>query len=145
MDLFLPSLAFIGDLAGPEMMFVFVLVLLLFGGDKLPQFARGLGKSIREFKKAAAGVEDEFKRALEEDEHKSTMPPPLPKTFPPYPPASIAPAAIEPPPPEAGFIEEVSPPAPLAPAPALPPPAETPPADPPKPPPPIPSSGDHLP
>lgn len=140
MDSFLPSLAFIGDLAGPEMMFVFVIVLLLFGGDKLPQFARGLGKSIREFKKAAAGVEDEFKRALQEDEHKSTVPPPPPKTFPPYPPAAIAPATIEPPPPEAGFIEEVSSPAPVAPAPTPPPPAEMP-----KPPPPSPSSGDHLP
>jgi TatA/E family protein of Tat protein translocase len=52
------------------MMLVFVIVLLLFGGQKLPEFARGLGKTMREFKKAAAGVEDEFKRALEEDERK---------------------------------------------------------------------------
>src|SRR5687767_12381915 len=70
MDMALASLAFIDGLGGPEMMLVFVIVLLLFGGQKLPEFARGLGKTMREFKKAAAGVEDEFKRALEEDERK---------------------------------------------------------------------------
>jgi len=56
------------------MVLIFVVVLVLFGGQKLPEFARGLGKSIREFKKAAAGVEEEFKRALEEDERKSVTP-----------------------------------------------------------------------
>src|SRR5687768_3490067 len=66
-----PILAFIDGLGGPEMMLIFVLVLVLFGGQKLPEFARGLGKSIREFKKAAAGVEEEFKRALDDDERKT--------------------------------------------------------------------------
>jgi sec-independent protein translocase protein TatA len=56
------------------MVLIFVIVLVLFGGQKLPEFARGLGKSIREFKKAAAGVEEEFKRALEEDERKNATP-----------------------------------------------------------------------
>src|SRR2546430_2475749 len=78
-------LAFIDSVGGPEMMLVFVIVLILFGGKKLPEFARGLGKSVREFKKAAAGVEEEFKRALEEDDQKAAaaaaaanriMPPP---------------------------------------------------------------------
>ncbi|MSU65895.1 MAG: twin-arginine translocase TatA/TatE family subunit [Opitutus sp.] len=59
-------------LGGPEMFLVFVIILMLFGGQKLPEFARGLGKTMREFKKAASGVEDEFKRALEEDERKKT-------------------------------------------------------------------------
>lgn len=72
MDLAGASLAFIDGLGGPEMVLVFVVVLMLFGGQKLPEFARGLGKTIREFKKAAAGVEDEFKRALDEDERKNT-------------------------------------------------------------------------
>lgn len=60
-----PSLAFIDGLGGPEMVLIFFLVLLLFGGKRLPDFARGLGKSVREFKKAAAGVEDEIKRAID--------------------------------------------------------------------------------
>src|SRR5215213_10008408 len=74
MDMVCASLAFIDGLGAPEMMLIFVIVLVLFGGQKLPEFARGLGKSIREFKKAAAGVEEEFKRALEEDERKHTTP-----------------------------------------------------------------------
>ena len=74
MDMVCASLAFIDGLGGPEMMLIFVIVLVLFGGQKLPEFARGLGKSIREFKKAAAGVEEEFKRALEEDERKNSTP-----------------------------------------------------------------------
>lgn len=81
MDTFSATLAFIDGLGAPEMMLIFVLVLVLFGGQKLPEFARGLGKSIREFKKAAAGVEEEFKRALEEDERKHAtpaLPPPSP-------------------------------------------------------------------
>ena len=74
MDIVCPALAFIDGLGGPEMVLIFVIVLVLFGGQKLPEFARGLGKSIREFKKAAAGVEEEFKRALEEDERKHATP-----------------------------------------------------------------------
>ena len=69
----------IGDIGGPELLLVFVLVLLLFGGQRLPDFARGLGKSIREFKKATSGVEEEIKRAMEE-------PRPVPKYVPPPPP-----------------------------------------------------------
>lgn len=83
MDFLSVSLAFIDGLGAPEMLLIFVLVLVLFGGNKLPEFARGLGKTMREFKKAAAGVEEEFKRALEEDERKQnaanyTPPPALP-------------------------------------------------------------------
>jgi sec-independent protein translocase protein TatB len=72
MDFVCASLAFIDGLGTPEMALIFVVVLVLFGGHKLPEFARGLGKTMREFKKAASGVEDEFKRALEEDERKTT-------------------------------------------------------------------------
>ncbi|HRE79988.1 MAG TPA: twin-arginine translocase TatA/TatE family subunit [Opitutaceae bacterium] len=64
----------IGDIGGPELMLIFVLVLLLFGGKKLPEFARGLGKSIREFKKATSGVEEEIRRAMDE------APPPRKRT-----------------------------------------------------------------
>jgi len=73
MVIFPGQLAFMEGLGGPEMMLIFVVILVLFGGQKLPEFARGLGKSMREFKKAAAGVEDEFKRAMEEDERKKSV------------------------------------------------------------------------
>lgn len=83
MDMLSAALAFIDGLGAPEMLLIFVLVLVLFGGNKLPEFARGLGKTMREFKKAASGVEEEFRRALEEDERKQNAakyepPPALP-------------------------------------------------------------------
>ncbi len=74
MDTVCASLAFIDGLGAPEMVLIFIIVLVLFGGQKMPEFARGLGKSIRQFKKAASGVEEEFKRALDEDERKNTPP-----------------------------------------------------------------------
>ncbi len=53
-----------------EMVLIFLLVLIFFGGDKLPEFARGLGKIMREFKKASSGIEAEIKKAM--DEHPTT-------------------------------------------------------------------------
>jgi sec-independent protein translocase protein TatA len=76
MALSLSPVAFIEGIGGPEMGLIIIIVLVLFGGKKLPEFARGLGKSIREFKKAASGVEQEFKRALDEDEQNKYTPPP---------------------------------------------------------------------
>jgi TatA/E family protein of Tat protein translocase len=59
-------LAFLDSLGGSEMIVILVVVLIFFGGEKMPEFARGLGKAIREFKKAAGDVEQEFKRAIDE-------------------------------------------------------------------------------
>jgi sec-independent protein translocase protein TatA len=53
----------IGTPGWPEILFILVLVLLLFGAKKLPELARGLGQSLNEFKKAR----DEFEREV----HKS--------------------------------------------------------------------------
>jgi len=61
------SPAFIEGLGGPEMLLIMFIVLLLFGPKRLPELAKGLGKSIREFKKAASGVEEEVRRAMEEE------------------------------------------------------------------------------
>ena len=97
MNFFAYPPAFIEGVGGPEMVLILVIVLVLFGGQKLPELARGLGKSMREFKKAAAGVEEEFKRALEEDEHKKSPPKyiPAPATVAALPPAEVtAPTAL---------------------------------------------------
>lgn len=59
-----PSLA-IFDFGGTEVVLIMAAALIFFGGEKLPDFARGLGKAIREFKKATAGIEEEFKRAMD--------------------------------------------------------------------------------
>lgn len=57
------NLAFIGSLGGPEMIMIFVVILLLFGAKKLPELARGIGKSMGEFKKARDDFEREITRA----------------------------------------------------------------------------------
>lgn len=88
------TLAFIDGLGGGEMGLLFVLVLVLFGGKKLPEFARGLGKTVREFKKAAAGVEEEFKRALDEDERQKNAALTAATTPAIMPPANTTPATL---------------------------------------------------
>ncbi|MGB0992122.1 MAG: Sec-independent protein translocase subunit TatA/TatB [Akkermansiaceae bacterium] len=59
-------LAFLGSLGGQEMVIIFLIVLLLFGAKKLPQLARGVGKSMGEFKKAKDEFEHEITRAEDE-------------------------------------------------------------------------------
>ena len=57
------TLAFLGPIGGPEMIMIFVVILLLFGAKKLPELARGIGKSMGEFKKAREDFEYEITRA----------------------------------------------------------------------------------
>jgi sec-independent protein translocase protein TatA len=56
-------LAFLGSLGGQEIFVIFLIVLLLFGAKKLPELARGVGKSMGEFKKAREDFEKEITRA----------------------------------------------------------------------------------
>jgi sec-independent protein translocase protein TatA len=55
------TLAF--SFGGQEMILVFLVVLLLFGAKKLPELARGIGKSAGEFKRARSEFEREITRA----------------------------------------------------------------------------------
>ncbi len=48
----LPFAGILG-LGAPELIAIFAIILLLFGGAKLPSLAKGLGQSIKEFKKAS--------------------------------------------------------------------------------------------
>ena len=57
------TLAFIGSLGAQEMILIFLVMLLLFGAKKLPELARGLGKSMGEFKKAKDEFEHEITRS----------------------------------------------------------------------------------
>ena len=52
-----------GPIGMPEMVMIFVIILLLFGAKKLPELARGIGKSMGEFKKAREDFEREITQA----------------------------------------------------------------------------------
>lgn len=58
-------IAFIQGIGGPELLVVFLIVLLFFGAKRLPELARGLGKSMKEFKKATQEVQDDFQEAMD--------------------------------------------------------------------------------
>ena len=54
---------------GPwEIALIIIVIIILFGGKKLPELARGLGLGLREFKKAKQEIKDEVKSAAEEVE-----------------------------------------------------------------------------
>jgi sec-independent protein translocase protein TatA len=57
------SLAGLIPSGGGEWILILLVVLLLFGGTKLPQLAKGLGQSVKEFKKASRDEEPEPKPA----------------------------------------------------------------------------------
>lgn len=62
-------MAFIGT---TELICIVLVVLLLFGGKKLPELMRGLGSGVREFKKGMDGVKDELNEPQKTDDNKST-------------------------------------------------------------------------
>lgn len=51
---------------GPEMLLVFFVILLLFGGKKIPELMRGLGKGVSEFNNARDSVTKEFKQGMKD-------------------------------------------------------------------------------
>ncbi len=57
-----PMLAFMSLPGGAEWIIILVIAVLIFG-RRLPEIARGIGKSITEFKKGVKGMEDEVKSA----------------------------------------------------------------------------------
>lgn len=74
MSLSLLPIAGLFGLGGPELLMILAVLLLFFGGSKLPSLAKGLGQSVKEFKKASKEAE-----STEEDEKKpaaSTPPKP---------------------------------------------------------------------
>ena len=51
------TIASIMNLMGPDMMVIFLIVLLLFGAKKLPELARGMGRAVKEFSAARDEIE----------------------------------------------------------------------------------------
>lgn len=52
---------------GSEWILIFIVVLLLFGGKKIPELMKGLGSGIREFNNAKNDVKDKIREGMNED------------------------------------------------------------------------------
>lgn len=50
-----------------EMIIIVFVILLLFGGKKIPELMKGIGKGVRSFKKGMNEIEDEINKPVEED------------------------------------------------------------------------------
>ena len=77
------------NLAGPDLIIILLIILVLFGAKKLPELARGMGQAVKEFQKAKDEFGDELHKAGQAEVKpaptaQSTVPqnPPLPATTP---------------------------------------------------------------
>lgn len=64
------NIASLFNLAGPDLIIILLIVLLLFGAKKLPELAKGMGQAVREFTKA----KDEFEREVTRPPEQTTPP-----------------------------------------------------------------------
>jgi sec-independent protein translocase protein TatA len=58
------------SLGGPEIVLIVLVILLIFGGKKIPELMRGLGKGISQFKKGMKEVDDEINTTLSDNDKK---------------------------------------------------------------------------
>jgi len=65
----------LGGFGMGEMIFIFLIVLLLFGAKRLPEIGSSLGKGIREFKSSVREIEHELKVPDDRQIHRTTPPP----------------------------------------------------------------------
>lgn len=86
------------DMGLPEILLILFVILLLFGAKKLPELAQGLGKGIREFKKAMKDTEDEVKGSVDVANRPPNTPTQLPYSQPPQ--YNPPPPQYTPPPPQ---------------------------------------------
>ena len=52
-------------IGAPEIIFIVLIVLLLFGGKKIPELMRGLGKGVKSFKQGMHEMEEDIKKPIE--------------------------------------------------------------------------------
>ena len=63
--LFIPCL--LGGLSTGEILIIAIIILLLFGGKKIPELMKGLGKGIRSFKEGVNDVKDEINKPIDSE------------------------------------------------------------------------------
>lgn len=67
----LPNSVFLISMpGGPEWILIILAILILFGGRKIPEFMRGLGRGIREFNDAKTNVKKEIEEGMQETDVK---------------------------------------------------------------------------
>lgn len=59
-----------GNIGTGEIILILLIVLIFFGAKKIPELAQGLGKGLREFRKAARDIQDEVERPSSEEQKK---------------------------------------------------------------------------
>ena len=64
-------LVILGILGGQELILIFLIILVVFGGTKIPQLMKGIGEGMHEFKKAKDGIVDEKPTTSKETEEPS--------------------------------------------------------------------------
>ena len=64
---------FLMGFMGPEMIVIVFVILLLFGGKKIPELMRGLGRGIGEFNNARESVTKEIKEGMKESQGKDKI------------------------------------------------------------------------
>lgn len=60
------ELAFLGGLGGWEILLILMVLLIFFGAKKIPEFAKGLGKGIKEFKNATNEIKEEIEDSVKD-------------------------------------------------------------------------------
>ena len=61
-----------GNIGFQELLIIGVVILVMFGGRKIPEFMRGLGKGIREFNDAKNNVKKEIEEGIKEKDEKAS-------------------------------------------------------------------------
>ena len=59
-----------GNLGATEIVLIVLAILILFGAKKIPELAQGIGKGMKEFKKAVRDVEDDIKSSTSDEKKK---------------------------------------------------------------------------
>lgn len=62
-DKIMSNLLFIGNIGGTEIIIIAIIILLLFGGKKIPELMQGLGKGVKSFKKGMKEIEEDVENA----------------------------------------------------------------------------------
>jgi sec-independent protein translocase protein TatA len=55
-----------GNLGGGEILLIVLFILVFFGAKKIPELAQGLGKGIREFRKAARDIQEDVEKEVKQ-------------------------------------------------------------------------------